>query len=287
MNRKAFLQMTGSGIIGAVMGPQKSITTPGTQAKLCVQLYTIRDAIEKDLEGSLQKLAEIGFKYVETAFWPKGVTLSQAAKAIKASGLTVTSCHVELPKDGKLTPFEEMARTFDCNRMIWHGWPEDARYLSMEGTKELIRLYNQTANDASDLRMEFGLHNHWWEFRNVVGGKSVHEWLLEACDPRIFFELDIYWIKVAGFDPSEIIRKFGKRAKCLHIKDGPAIYHDSLAEDNPDPMVAVGKGAQNIPAILQAQQAEYLIVEMDKVTGDPFEALRDSFNYLQRYYSFS
>ena len=68
----------------------------------------------------------------------------------------------------------------------------------------------------------------------------------------------------------------------LHIKDGPAEYHDNLAADNPDPMTAVGKGTQNFPAIVRAANGntEWMIVEMDKVQGDVFQALGDSVTYL-------
>lgn len=287
MNRKTFLRMAGSSLLGVVLPPDPLHTAPAQKAKLSVQLYTIRDAIARDLEGSIEKIAKIGFQYVETAFWPQGTTLRQAAAVLRSAGLKVSSCHVELPMGDQQAIFEATAAAFECSRMIWHGWPEDPRYTTLEGTRELIEVYNQSARHAQSLGLEFGLHNHWWEYRNVVGGKSVQEWLLAECDPSIFFELDTYWIKVAGFEPSDVIRKFGKRAKYLHLKDGPAVYNDRLAIDNPDPMVALGKGTQDMAAILKAQQAEYLVVEMDKVNGDPFEALRESYDYLQQRYHYS
>jgi sugar phosphate isomerase/epimerase len=101
-------------------------------------------------------------------------------------------------------------------------------------------------------------------------------------EPDIFFEIDTYWVKVAGHDPAKIVGEFGKRAPLLHIKDGPAIWNDSLPADNPDPMVAVGKGTQNFPAIVKAANGntEFMVVEMDRVTTDVFDAIRDSYNYL-------
>lgn len=284
MERKTFLKMTGASLIGAALAPEQLLAASNPKAKLAIQLYTIRDEIAKDLEGSIAKLARIGFRYVETAFWPEGITLKRAAAAIKAAGLKVCSCHIELPAGEQKKAFLETAEAFDCRQMIWHGWPEDKRYSNLEGTRDLIRVYNQTAAFARSQGLEFGLHNHWWEYRNKVGDKSVHEWLLAECDPRIFFELDTYWIKVAGYDPAEVISKFGQRARYVHIKDGPAKYNDKLAVDNPDPMVAVGKGAQNIPSIMRAQQSDYLVVEMDKVNGDPFEAIGESYRYLQQHF---
>ena len=166
--------------------------------------------------------------------------------------------------------------------MIWHGWPEDRRYSRVEGTMELISIYNESAQFAKEHGLQFGLHNHWWEYRNKVGGRFVYELLLENLDKDIFFEVDTYWVKVAGQDPAAIIKKLGNRAQLLHIKDGPAIWNDSLPKDNPDPMTAVGKGTQNFPAIVKAAKGntEWMVVEMDKTEGDVFAALKESYNYL-------
>jgi len=150
------------------------------------------------------------------------------------------------------------------------------------GTKELVGIYNEASKYAKENGLEFGLHNHWWEYRNKVGGKYVYEVLLEELDKDIFFEVDTYWVKVAGQDPAAIVKKLGKRARFLHIKDGPAIYRDNLAEDNPDPMTAVGKGTQNFPAIVKAANGntEWMVVEMDKTATDVFAALKESYDYL-------
>ena len=82
--------------------------------------------------------------------------------------------------------------------------------------------------------------------------------------------------------PATIVAKFGKRAPLLHIKDGPAKYTDSLGKDEPEPMVAVGKGTQNFPAIVKAANGntEWMIVEMDVTATDIFDAIRDSYEYL-------
>jgi sugar phosphate isomerase/epimerase len=249
---------------------------------LAVQLYTVRNEIEKDLHGTLAKLREIGFRYVETAFWPEGVSLEQASEALRKADLKVCSSHIELPAaDGKRKMLETAA-AFKTKFVIWHGWPEDKRYQTIEGTKDLISLYNASAVMAEENSLHFGIHNHWWELRNQMEGKPVYKWLLQQMDPRIFWEADAYWIKVAGFDPAKVIREMGRRAKFIHMKDGPARWHPSLADDNPDPMTAVGKGTQDVAAISKACQAhvDWMVVEMDKVEGDVFEALRQSHRYL-------
>lgn len=282
MDRQSFLRIAGAGLATTAItstGLLANASQPA--ARLSLQLYTVRDAIEKDLEGTIKKVADIGFKYVETAFWPKGVSLERAAAVIRKSGLKVSSCHVELPLGDNRTAFSQTAQAFECQKLIWHGWPEDKRYATFDGTRELINIYNDTAVYAKSLGLEFGLHNHWWEFRNRVADKPVYEWLLAQTDPSIFFEVDTYWVKVAGLSPVDVLQKVGSRARLLHIKDGPAIYHDKLVEDNPDPMTAVGKGTQDIPAIVgAATHADFLVVEMDKVAGNVFTLLQESYDYL-------
>ena len=281
MDRRQFLQFTGMGMAAASF-PSALIHYTNKPAMLSIQLYTLRNEIAKDISGTLKRVADIGFTHVETAFWPEGISLQKAAQYIKDTGLKVSSSHIEIPIGDKKQIMLDTAAAYDCQTMIWHGWPEDKRYSSLEGTKELAGIYNEASKFAKENGLEFGLHNHWWEYRNKVGGKYVYEVLLEELDKDIFFEVDTYWVKVAGQDPAAIVKKLGKRARLLHIKDGPAIYRDNLAEDNPDPMTAVGKGTQNFPAIVKATKGntEWMVVEMDKTATDVFEALKDSYDYL-------
>ena len=121
-------------------------------------------------------------------------------------------------------------------------------------------------------------HNHWWEFEEA-GGQIPFYYLLEHLDPDIFFEIDIYWAKVAGQDPVKIIADFGKRVSFLHVKDGPA------GTGQTDGMqVAAGKGALNIPSIIQASSdaTQWLIVEFDNCATDVLEAVQESYRYLKQ-----
>ena len=288
MDRKKFLQLGGMGAIGASFIPSSllsnfsAINLSPEPANIAVQLYSVRKEMEKDMMGTLKRIADIGFETVETAFWPKEVSVKQAGQFLRDAGLSVCSAHIELPEGAQKTAMLEVAKELGCKKMIWHGWPEDIRYGSLTGTKQLVDVYNKANRFAKDNGLQFGIHNHWWEFRNKAGKRFVYEVLLELLDRDIFFEIDTYWVKVAGHDPAAIIKKFGKRAPMLHIKDGPAVWRESLADDNPDPMVAVGKGTQNFPAIVKAANGntEWMIVEMDKTTTDVFEALQESYTYL-------
>ena len=281
MSRRSFLQLSATGLFGLpyvsdIYQPDRSRGT------IALQLYTVRNEIEKDLVGTLNKVSEIGFEYVETAFWPEGVSLDEAARALKQAGLKVCAVHCELPLAKQKAIMLKQAEAYQCNTFIWHGWPEDPRYSSISGIEALATTYNQCMAFAAEHNLRFGLHNHWWEFRNNIEGKYPYQILRPLLDERIFFELDTYWIKVAGLDPSGIVKEFANSAPLLHIKDGPARYSDSLGQDDPEPMTAVGSGAQDFPAIVAAADGStrWMIVEMDKTRIDVFQALEESFQYL-------
>ena len=286
MKRKKFLQLGSLGALSTALTPSLLSGLPTQSnddpANIAVQLYSVRKEIEKDIKVTLKRIADIGFDYVETAFWPEGIPLADAARYLKDTNLAVCSAHIEIPEGDQKAIMIETAKVFDCKKMIWHGWPEDIRYASAEGVKQLAAIYNKAHEFAKANGLSFGLHNHWWEFRNKIGDKFVYEILLQLLHRDIFFEIDTYWVKVAGHDPAVIIKKFGERAPLLHIKDGPARWNESLADDNPDAMVAVGKGTQDFPSIVKAAagNTDWMIVEMDKTEGDVFEALQDSYNYL-------
>ena len=275
------MAMTTAGVMAST-GMQLKAETSAPAGKIAVQLYTVRNEIEKNLHETLEKVAQIGFKNVETAFWPEHISLDNAISALKSNGLTVCAIHCEIPVEKERDTMMKLAEKYQCETMIWHGWPEDPRYSTEDGIKELADLYNKSMQFAGENGLRFGLHNHWWEFRNNIQGKYPYQILRPLLDDRIFFELDTYWIKVAGLTPSEVIKEFGHKAELLHIKDGPGRYTESLGKDEPEPMTAVGQGTQDFPAIVKAASGytKWMVVEMDRTESDVFEALELSYNYL-------
>ena len=282
MHRREFLELSTLGLSSVLVSNCASKTTSvSTMAKIGFQLYTVRNEIEKDLTSTLSKVAEVGFAGVETAFWPQNITIKDAAKALKAAGLSVCSSHCELPVGDKKAEMLEIAESYECSTMIWHGWPEDERYKTADGIKQLADIYNEANHFAKSNGLRFGLHNHWWEFRNVIDGRVAFEVLMDDLEEDVFFELDTYWLKVAGHDPADVVARFGERAPYLHIKDGPAEWTDKMATD-PPPMTPVGKGTQDFPEIVKAANGatEWMVIEMDKCDCDVFDAIKESYTYL-------
>ena|SRR5690348_16543572 len=117
--RRDFLNMTALGVLGASIFPWKNLgatTLPVEPAKIGLQLYTVRNQIEQNINDTLQKVSEFGFEGVETAFWPKDISVKQAGKYLKDAGLTVLSAHIELPVGDEKNKMLEVAETFNCKK---------------------------------------------------------------------------------------------------------------------------------------------------------------------------
>ncbi|MDE2835604.1 MAG: sugar phosphate isomerase/epimerase [Bacteroidota bacterium] len=273
-SRRTFLEiLTGGAALGALSAcGQQQMAAPGAQVAL--QLYSVRSSMAEDLQGTLGRVARMGLRRVETAFWPEHVSLGEAGRLLADTGLEVISAHVELPVGEHRDAMLEAADAYDCTRMVWHGWPEDERYATLEGVRILAEEYNESHAFASRNGLELYLHNHWWEFEEVEGQLPFYV-LLEELDEGVLFELDVWWAKVAGQDPARVVSDFGARAPLLHIKDGKVLGTEG-------PMVAAGQGLQDFFAIAAAAAGHtaYLIIELDNCETDMFSAIEQSRTFL-------
>ncbi|NOZ20530.1 MAG: sugar phosphate isomerase/epimerase [Planctomycetes bacterium] len=239
-------------------------------APIALQLYTVREAMAQDAEGVIRKVADLGYKGVETAGF-SGTSPEAAAKLFKELGLEVCSAHSPMPVGEKKQEVLDTMATLGCKRLI-SGFGRD-QYATIDGTKEACDKLNEGAAAAKENGIAFGIHNHWWEFQEVEG-KLVYKVMLENLSSDIFFEIDTYWVQTGGCDPVEVVKEMGPRAPLLHIKDGPC---DQKAD-----MTAIGEGKVDFPAIVQAAGAntKWMIVELDRCATDMMEAVVKSYAYL-------
>ncbi len=238
---------------------------------ISVQLYSIREAMAQDFEGSVRRIAEMGYAGVETAGFP-GTTPAAAAQLFNDLGLTVSSAHAPLPLGERQNEILDTMDSLGCKHLICPALPKED-YKTVAGVQRLCDMLNEANAVATARGLSLGVHNHWWEFEPVEDTRPYQIWL-ERLEPTIFFELDVYWIKTAGLDPATIVKEFGARAPFLHMKDGPATTEEA--------MVAFGEGVMDLPAVIEAGQGatEWYVVELDKCDTDMFEAVEKSFNYL-------
>lgn len=239
-------------------------------APLGLQLYSVRDALADDFDRTIDEIASIGYAGVELIYPLPGVTSEHAARRLREAGLEAFAAHVPVPFGDDQAAVLEFAALFGVPRLIGGFGAEE--YVPDRLGRTIDR-FNEASRVAEDAGISYGVHNHWWEFE-AVDGVTPHATMREQLRPEIFFELDTYWITVAGASPAGVIEDLGDRAPLLHIKDGPA--------DIPSPHVALGSGQIDIEAIVAASRpyASWLITEIDWCATDVLTAVRDSHAYM-------
>lgn len=241
--------------------------------KIGVQLYSVRDQMQEDWEGTLRSIAAMGYDGVEPAGVPGGDAKAFSA-LLRELKLEVPSAHCNLPRGDHREKVLEEARAMGTQRLI--SGRGDRDFATVDSIRSVAEIFNEASAAAKEAGMVVGMHNHWWEFEPVEGdGRLGYEILLDYLSPEVFFQIDTYWVAVAGQKPAEVVKKLGDRVLELHIKDGP------LLKD--EPMLAAGKGKMNFPPIVEeAASSDWLIVELDRCATDMLEAVEESYQYLAK-----
>ena len=237
---------------------------------ISVQLYSLRQEAAADFEGVLQTLADIGYLGVEPAGL-HGMAPDRFRAIVDELGLVVSSTHVTLPVGpGAAATFDE-SEAIGTTLLISSGGRDD--FGTEDDVVRTADRFNEAAEAAAARGMTVGYHNHGWEFAPLPDGRSPYDVLQQRLDPSVFLEIDLYWVKVGGADPAEVVQSAGRRARLLHVKDGPL--------DPPMPMTAVGDGVMDLASpIAAAEFAEWHVVELDACATDMTEAVRRSHAHL-------
>jgi sugar phosphate isomerase/epimerase len=256
--------------------------------KIGVQLYTVRDQMKQDFEGTIARVAKIGYKEVEFAGY-FGRTPQQVRAILEKDGLMSPSCHVDyavLAPD-KWPAQIESAKTIGQSYIVNPWVPEELRK-SEDDWKRVAEKFNRVGETSKKVGVQFAYHNHWFEFI-PVNGKRPYDTLLAASDPELVkMELDLCWITVAGADPLEYFNRNPGRFPLVHVKDmkklpkvttgGPQNFGDELQD-----MTEVGSGIIDWKRIFaQSDKAgiKHYIVEHDK-PKEPFQSIETSFQFLR------
>lgn len=279
-SRRAFLKVSAVGLAAFALPIGCASKTGGVNvpylANLGTQLWTVRHEMNADFDSTIRRVAAMGWKGFETFPLPENLSLSAAAKLYRELNMPVVSCHFGLPTADNIDDIRRMTDAYGQTKVIYHSWPEEGKFENMENTQRTVDSYNYAYDLLQRHGLEFGLHNHWWEFESKAGITPAY-YLLEHINEGIFFEIDTYWAQASGVDPAKIVKDFGARTPFLHIKDGSAKQDDTLMDH-----VIVGQGSVDVPAVVAAagENVKWLVVEFDEHKGDIFEELQASYAYM-------
>jgi sugar phosphate isomerase/epimerase len=235
-----------------------------------LQLYTLRNAIQEDLPGTIRKVAGIGFTQVEPYNFV--ATAKELGEALRENGLTAPSGHAPLlsqDQDQIFAAAKELGITTVIDPFIAAD-----RWQSAEDVQATASRLNEAARKGAEYGIRVGYHNHQWELESMIEGRTALEYFADLLDPELVLEVDTYWVAVGGQDPVDILGKLGNRVKFIHIKDGP-LTTDTKAQ------LPAGQGKVAVlDVIAAAKSLEVGVVEFDDYDGDIFDGISQSLDFL-------
>ncbi|MGH2562984.1 MAG: sugar phosphate isomerase/epimerase family protein [Ginsengibacter sp.] len=286
--RRSFLKSTTLLSAGLYLVP------PGFSRKstlIGLQLYTVRDAMDKDPEGTLAKVAEIGYTSVEGATYTGsekfyGMSPLEFKKVLKKNGLVIPSSHYRLGEDeekGKIsngTILHEWDRAVDDAaelglKYMVCAWLAESERGTLDHYKKVVDDLNVAGERCKKAGIQLCYHNHDFEFIKQ-GDTYPYDILLTADKDLVKMEIDLYWMKKAGQDAIKLFHEHPGRFPLWHIKD-----MDNTPEKN---FTEVGSGIINFKEIFKYKSLagmKYFFVEQDKCPGSPFDSITKSITYIK------
>jgi sugar phosphate isomerase/epimerase len=280
LSRRRFLE---SSSLAAALGSTahaRKLQTVG------VQLYTVRNILPEKPAETLRGLDAIGYREIEGNF----ADLGKIMPALTGTHLKPVSLHIDIPLVLKGTD-DDLARTADEVKRRGFAYAvlpylPPAERGGLDAIRRLAEKLNRAGEKCRAAGLAFCYHNHAFEFEPIEG-TTPFDVLMEHTDKKLVgLEMDVFWVSVAGHDPSEMLQKLGGRARLLHLKDKaegtPVMYKESPGAKA---FKEVGSGVLDWPKVLRAAAAahvEHYFVEQDQTPGAPMDSLRQSMEYLRK-----
>ena len=270
--------------------------------KLGLQLYTIRDEMEKDMDACLKKVKEMGYECVEFAGF-FGISAEEVKAILDKYGLEAVSSHqtVGIKDDEPLSP-EDTVKYLNTLGVKYCAIPWYGKENYVEDFDGTMEKFKKSSGILKKGGIDLYYHNHDFEF-DKIDGETIHDKIFETLGTDgIKRVLDVCWVHYAGYEPTEVMKKYAGKVNILHLKDfvcknlgGGPVYalidnsgkegEKASKEDNGFEFRPVGHGIQDMPKIIEAAKEcgiEYLIVEQDgHPNASSMEDAKISIDYLK------
>lgn len=299
-NRRKFLQQSGTAAFATMMLSNKSLASLfANEHAIGIQLFTFFNTMDNDVQGTLKKIADIGYKEIESAFNKQsgyyGMKPKEFASYLNSIGLTWVSHHVlgapfklppgtKLPAgaDGKPMTIPPMRNLKEnMQELVDEAAEGGVEFLvcanipitTMDEIKSSIDILNKTGEACKKAGISFAYHNHDAEFKEVEGQKP-YDMFLKQTDPQLVkMELDIAWAIKGGTDVITLFENNQGRFPLWHVKDLDSSYEN---------IVPVGSGAIDYKKIFASGNTagmKHFFIEHD-FPKDAFASVTESYNYL-------
>lgn len=260
------------------------MTTPA----ISIQLWTVRDELTADLDGTLAKLSALGFRNVEAFGFVSRA--DELGAAFARHGISSPTGHASLasgtenPFDASIavpTPDEVFAAAQKLGMTtVYDPFVAAERWQSVEEITKTAEALNAAAAIGAGYGIGVGYHNHNQEFETKIDGRFPLEIFAELLDDGVSLELDLYWATAGGADVVSLVERLGDKVTALHVKDGTLDPLPSLGAV-PTDQVPAGEGVVKLSGALDAaSHARYAVVEFDAYPGDIWQGVQTGYEFL-------
>ena len=299
-SRRDFLKLSAAGAVGAFVAAQTSCKSGGRAAAavdpksfgIGLQLYTIRNDMNVDVPGSLKKVSDAGYKYVELAGYADGkfynTNPEDFKKIVNDLGMEILSSHTQVEAEGitldNATKMAEDHARLGVKYCIQPWIVQEARN-TVASYQKMVADWNKVGEIMKDHGIMFCYHNHNFEFDNVEGKIPYFDIFMTELDKNLVtMELDIFWTIKAGQNPVEIIKRYPGWFQLFHMKDMYTNETPFFTTNGVRDFAPVGEGVIDFKEILEVKDIaglKYMVVEQDlSRDGDPFGDINKSIKNL-------
>lgn len=230
------------------------------KTKYGIQMYSLRDVTQNDLEGAIRMVGEMGYTYAEFAGF-FGHSAEEVRSWLDKYGVEVSGTHTayqELSPEN-LENTIKYHKTIGNNNIIIPGFNRtDA------GLEELIEVINYALPILNENGISLAYHNHSSEFLPSESGKLYHKEIEERTN--VDFEIDTFWAFNAGLDPVELMEKFKNRMKVVHLKDG---FASGIKYERGAVGKSVGQGAAPVLDVINKANELGMLLVVESEGLDP------------------
>jgi sugar phosphate isomerase/epimerase len=294
-SRRTFLKMASvSAVSAAVWSEAPRLMADPLGLPLGLQLYSVREILPKDYEGTLRQLAALGYREVEAAGFFNH-SPSEVKQAMDQAGLRCVSAHYPMKDllpglDGIILYGKNLGLGYivcsspmlkDPSRVADAGSQAAREAMTIEDWRWNAEQLNRIGERANAAGMRLAYHNHTAEFR-AENGVVFYDELLRSTDPAmVTMEMDCGWVVAAGKSPVDYLTRYPTRFSMLHVKDfklsGPA------TSSAPPPSTELGRGSIDYrPIFAAAKKAsiQHAFVEQEEFDMPMMEALKIDAEYM-------
>jgi len=225
----------------------------GTSQEIGMQLYSVRNEIKKDLNGTLKEVRSMGIKELEGGEL-YGMDLKSYRKMLDQMGYKMISIGIEYSElDKDLMPVIEKAKALGASYITCFWIPHQGNEFGESNINAAAALFNNAGKVFQENGLQFCYHPHGYEFRPGKNGTLFDDLVAKTNPSYVNFELDVFWAKQGCDDPVALLKKYPSRFLLLHLKDRKigTVCNDTGQADE-ESNVVLGQGDVNIKEVMRA-----------------------------------